>query len=95
MNEDVTVEVDFELLEGIRSVVRAEANGDGIFAESVDEPLGKHLLVGLSDADLHLLQVQQLLKYLPLQIVPNFAVNKNTLPFYSKMNLKLNLRVLA
>ncbi len=65
-----TVEVDFELLEGIGSVVGAKSDGDGVFAESVDEPLGKHLLVGLPDPDLHLLQVQQLLEDLPLQIVP-------------------------
>jgi hypothetical protein len=65
-----TVEVYFELLEGIGSVVGAESDGDGVFAESVDEPLGKHLLVGLPDPDLHLLQVQQLLEDFSLQIVP-------------------------
>jgi hypothetical protein len=53
-------------LEGIRSIVWAESNGDGIFTESVNEPLGKHLLIGLSYTDLHLLQVQQLLEYLSL-----------------------------
>lgn len=65
-----TEEVDLELLEGIGSVVGAESDGDGVFAQFVDEPLGKHLLVGLPDADLHFLPVQQLLEDLPLQIVP-------------------------
>ncbi len=82
-----TVEVDFELLEGIGSVVGTQSDGDGVFAASVDEPLGEHLLVGLPDADLHLLQVQQLLEDLPLQIVP--AINlKTQLDWPSISNLK-------
>ena len=65
------------MLEGIRSIVWAESNGDGIFTESVNESLGKHLLIGLSYADLHLLQFKQLLEDFAFQLVPEHPAPKS------------------
>ena len=63
LNSNSTVEINFQLLERIRSVVRTKADRNCVFTESVYEPLGENLFAGLSAPNVHLFQVQQLFKY--------------------------------
>ena len=66
-----TVEVFFVFLEGEGSVVLPEADdGRDILGVLVGEALHHDLLVGPPRPDLQPLQVEQLLEYAPLDLVP-------------------------
>ena len=68
----LTVEVFFVVLEGEGSVVLPESDDGGdVLGVLVGEALHQHVLVGPARADLHPLQVEQLLEDAPLDLVPD------------------------
>ena len=67
----VTVKVFFVVLEGEGPVVLAQPDDGGdVLGVLVGEALHQNLLVGPPGADLHPLQVEQLLEDAPLDLVP-------------------------
>ena len=70
MKKIFTVEVSFELLKRVRAIVGTQADDISLFANTVNEPFGKHLLTSLAASNLHLLQIEQLLEDLSFQIIP-------------------------
>lgn len=72
----LTIQISFKMLERVDAIVLFESHNEARFLVLIHEPLHQDLFVRFSGSDLQPFQLQKLVEYAPLQMIPEINIGQ-------------------